>query len=47
MSFITVNDIKCHYEKKGTKGKNVVLLHGWGQNTKMMENNRKSVGIQM
>lgn len=37
MSFIAVKDIKCHYEKKGTKGKNVVLLHGWGQNTKMMD----------
>ncbi|MBQ6492537.1 MAG: alpha/beta hydrolase [Erysipelotrichaceae bacterium] len=36
MSFITVQDIKLHYEKYGRKGKTVVLLHGWGQNTEMM-----------
>lgn len=37
MSFIDIKDLKCHYEKKGNKGKNVILLHGWGQNTKMMD----------
>jgi len=37
VSNIVINDINLHYEKAGKKGKTVVLLHGWGQNTKMME----------
>jgi len=37
VSNIVIDDINLHYEKKGTKGKAVVLLHGWGQNTQMME----------
>ena len=36
MSFITVNDLNIHYEEYGDKGRNVLLLHGWGQNTEMM-----------
>lgn len=36
MSFIQIDDINLHYEKYGTKGKKVILLHGWGQNTEMM-----------
>ena len=31
-----IQDLNIHYEKYGTKGKKVVLLHGWGQNTQMM-----------
>ncbi|MDO4501208.1 MAG: alpha/beta hydrolase [Erysipelotrichaceae bacterium] len=36
MSFININGIKLHYERSGDKGKDVILLHGWGQNTEMM-----------
>ncbi len=31
-----IQDLNIHYEKYGTRGKKVVLLHGWGQNTQMM-----------
>ncbi|MDO4940458.1 MAG: alpha/beta hydrolase [Erysipelotrichaceae bacterium] len=31
-----VNGLNIYYEKSGTKGKKVLLLHGWGQNTSMM-----------
>lgn len=31
-----IEGLNVHYEKYGTKGKKVVLLHGWGQNTEMM-----------
>ena len=37
MSFVKINDVNVHYEIKGDKGKNVVLLHGWGQNIAMMD----------
>ena len=37
MAYISVSGIKTYYEKSGKKGKPVVLLHGWGQNTQMME----------
>lgn len=37
MSFIEIKGLNVHYEKNGEHGKNVILLHGWGQNTKMME----------
>lgn len=37
MSQININGLNIHYELKGKKGKQVILLHGWGQNTKMME----------
>lgn len=37
MSQIQLKDIDVYYELKGKRGKNVILLHGWGQNTKMME----------
>ena len=36
MSTVKINGLNIHYEKYGTKGKPVVLLHGWGQNTEMM-----------
>lgn len=36
MSFVKINEQKIYYEKSGTKGKKVLLLHGWGQNTQMM-----------
>ena len=31
-----IDNIKIHYEQTG-KGKDVVLLHGWGQNIEMMK----------
>lgn len=37
MASIKIKDINVYYEKSGTKGKKVILLHGWGQNTQMME----------
>ena len=37
MSFIKINNLNIYYEKKGNKGKKVILLHGWGQNTSMMD----------
>lgn len=36
MSFVNIDDLKIYYEKSGRKGKKVLLLHGWGQNTEMM-----------
>lgn len=36
MAYIQINDINLYFEKSGTKGKKVILLHGWGQNTQMM-----------
>lgn len=36
MANIKIQDLNVYYEKSGRKGKKVVLLHGWGQNTKMM-----------
>ncbi|MBQ6478425.1 MAG: alpha/beta hydrolase [Erysipelotrichaceae bacterium] len=36
MSTIELNGISLYYEKKGKQGKDVILLHGWGQNTEMM-----------
>ena len=36
MSVLNIDDIKLHFEKYGKKGRNVILLHGWGQNTEMM-----------
>lgn len=36
MSFVNINGINVYYEEAGEKGKKVVLLHGWGQNTQMM-----------
>ena len=37
MSQIELKGLSVHYELKGKHGKNVILLHGWGQNTKMMD----------
>lgn len=37
MSYTNINGIKTFYEKKGEQGKDVLLLHGWGQNTEMMD----------
>ena len=36
MANVKIGDVNVYYEKSGTKGKKVVLLHGWGQNTEMM-----------
>lgn len=36
MANIKIQDLNVYYEKSGRKGKKVVLLHGWGQNTTMM-----------
>ena len=37
MSTILVDGLKCNYYKYGERGISVVLMHGWGQNTVMME----------
>lgn len=37
MSEILIDGIKCHYIKYGDKGRQVILLHGWRQNTTMMD----------
>ena len=37
MSQIIIKDLNINYEVKGKHGKHVVLLHGWGQNIKMMD----------
>ena len=37
MSFVRIDDIDIYYELNGDKGKDVILLHGWGQNTIMMD----------
>ena len=34
--YINIDDLNVYYEKSGEVGKDVLLLHGWGQNTKMM-----------
>lgn len=36
MAIINIKNINIYYEKSGRKGKAVILLHGWGQNTEMM-----------
>ena len=36
MAYIKIQNLNVYYEKAGNKGKKVVLLHGWGQNTEMM-----------
>ena len=36
MSTADIRGVKLHYEKYGSHGRDVVLLHGWGQNTEMM-----------
>lgn len=36
MSTVNINGIDLYYEKSGNKGRKVLLLHGWGQNTRMM-----------
>ena len=37
MSYITVKDVKTYYQKTGDGKDAVILLHGWGQNTQMMD----------
>lgn len=37
MSQIKIKDLDVYYEQKGEHGKDVILLHGWGQNTIMMD----------
>ncbi len=34
--YLETEGIKIYYEKTGNKGRDVILLHGWGQNTEMM-----------
>ncbi len=36
MSVCEISGIETYFEKSGKKGKKVLLLHGWGQNTEMM-----------
>jgi pimeloyl-ACP methyl ester carboxylesterase len=36
MSHLKINDLDIYYEKSGRKGRPVLLLHGWGQNSSMM-----------
>ncbi len=36
MSQMLLDEIELHYEQYGRKGRKVILLHGWGQNTEMM-----------
>lgn len=36
MSNIKIKDINIHYNKAGNNKQEVILLHGWGQNTEMM-----------
>lgn len=33
---VKIDDLNIYLEKSGKKGKPVILLHGWGQNTEMM-----------
>jgi len=33
---VKVDDLNIYLEKSGEKGRPVILLHGWGQNTEMM-----------
>ena len=37
MNTVDINGISLHYEKKGKQGRDVILLHGWGQNIEMMD----------
>lgn len=37
MSYVEIDGLNCYYEQFGTAEKTVVLLHGWGQNTTMMD----------
>ena len=37
MSFAKIKDLNIYYENKGSGNNYVVLLHGWGQNTVMMD----------
>lgn len=37
MANFIFNDLNIYFENKGNKGKDVILLHGWGQNTIMMD----------
>lgn len=37
MSTVEIQGLNVHYEIKGERGKNIILLHGWGQNTVMMD----------
>ena len=34
--FVEIDGLNIYYEKTGDQGKDVILLHGWGQNTEMM-----------
>ena len=34
--YCKIDDLNIYFEKYGEKGRDVLLLHGWGQNTEMM-----------
>lgn len=34
---VIINDVKVNYTKAGSKGRDVILMHGWGQNIEMMK----------
>lgn len=36
MGKLKIKKVSTYYEKSGEEGKDVILLHGWGQNTQMM-----------
>lgn len=36
MPKLKIKNVSTYYEKSGEEGKDVILLHGWGQNTEMM-----------
>ena len=34
--YCKIDDLNIYFEKSGESNKDVLLLHGWGQNTEMM-----------
>lgn len=45
MSYTTIDGLKLYYEQIGERGKDVILLHGWGQNTTMMAHIANSLAL--
>lgn len=37
MSTVEILNLKCNYIKMGDHGRDVILMHGWGQNVEMMK----------